>query len=135
MLGRTRRIALLAEGRFAPLDAKSAIGVLRYRPGEVAAVIDGTRAGRPARGGGGGGGVGGSVAVVGGLDEAEARAADTLLIGVAPQGGGLPPAWRAIVRGALERGWDVISGLHEFLADDPELAAAARAGGARVLDL
>src|SRR5262249_19543846 len=132
MLGRTRRIALLAEGRFAPLDAKSAIGVLRYRPGEVAAVIDGTRAGRTAQECVG---VGGNVPVVAGLDEAEARAADTLLIGVAPQGGGLPPAWRAIVRGALERGWDVISGLHEFLADDPELAAAARAGGARVLDL
>jgi uncharacterized NAD-dependent epimerase/dehydratase family protein len=132
MLGRTRRIALLAEGRFAPLDAKTAIGVLRYRTGEVAAVIDSTRAGRTAQACVG---AGGNVPVVAGLDEAEARAADTLLIGVAPQGGALPEAWRAIVRGALERGWDVISGLHEFLADDPEFAGAARTGDARVLDL
>jgi uncharacterized NAD-dependent epimerase/dehydratase family protein len=132
MLGRMRRIALLAEGRFAPLEAKTAIGVLRYRPGEVAAVIDSSRAGRTAQACVG---VGGNVPVVAGLDEAEARAADTLLIGVAPQGGALPSLWRAIVRDALDRGWDVISGLHEFLADDPEFAGAARAGGARVLDV
>jgi len=38
MFGRPRRLALLAEGRFTPLDAKTAVGVLRYRPEEVAAV-------------------------------------------------------------------------------------------------
>ncbi|OGF09172.1 MAG: hypothetical protein A2W00_12275 [Candidatus Eisenbacteria bacterium RBG_16_71_46] len=131
MLGKPRRLAVLAEGSFAPLDAKTAIGVLRYRPAEVAAVIDSTRAGRTAAACVG---VGGTTPVVAGLDEAAALGADALLIGIAPQGGQLPAAWRDTVCGALERGWDVLSGLHVFLGDDPELARRAEAGGARLID-
>ncbi len=132
MFGRPRRLALLAEGRFTPSDAKTAVGVLRYRPDEVAAVIDSTRAGRTA---GACAGVGGDVPVVRDVTAAAALGADSLLIGVAPQGGELPQAWRARVLQALARGWDVLSGLHAFLADDPEFAAAALRGGARILDV
>ena len=131
MLGRDRRLALMAEGLFTPLDAKTAVGVLRYRAREVVAVLDSTRAGATA---GACVGVGGAIPVVRDLAAAAALGADSLLIGVAPQGGELPQAWRATVMDALERGWDVISGLHVFLGDDPELAAAA-ALGARILDL
>ena len=131
MLGRTRRLALLAEGRFTPSDAKTAVGVLRYRPEEVAAVIDSTRAGRTAAECAG---VGGAVAVVDGVAAAAAAGADTLLIGVAPQGGELPAAWRGSVLDALERGWDVLSGLHAFLGDDPAFAAAASRTGAHLYD-
>ena len=60
MLGRPRRLALLAEGRFTPADARTAVGVLRHRPDEVAAVIDSSRAGRTR---GERAGVGGIVAV------------------------------------------------------------------------
>ena len=132
MLGKDRRLALMAEGLFTPIDAKTAVGVLRYRAGEVVAVLDSTRAGATA---GTCVGVGGAIPVVRDLTAAGTLGADTLLIGVAPQGGELPPAWRAAVAEALERGWDVISGLHAFLADDPELAARAAASGARILDL
>ena len=48
MLGRKRRLALLAEDHFTPGEAKTAICVLRYRPEEVVAVIDASRAGRTA---------------------------------------------------------------------------------------
>ena len=44
----SRRIAILAEGHFAPMEAKTAIGVLRYRPEECVAVLDSQRAGRTA---------------------------------------------------------------------------------------
>src|SRR5438132_4721593 len=132
MLGKPRRLAILAEARFTPLDAKTAVGVLRYRPEEVAAVVDSTRAGRTAQACVG---VGGDVPVLTTLEAAAATGADSLLIGVAPQGGELPAGWRALVLQALERGWDVIAGLHAFLADDPELAAAARRGGARFHDV
>lgn len=131
MLGRPRRLALLAEGAFTPTEAKSAVGVLRYRASEVAAVIDSTRAGVTAHAACG---VGGDVPVVRDVAEAAAAGADSLLIGIAPQGGGLPPAARAAVEQALERGWDVLSGLHVFLADDPALAALAAGSGARILD-
>ncbi|HEY6866865.1 MAG TPA: DUF1611 domain-containing protein [Candidatus Eisenbacteria bacterium] len=132
MLGSSRRLALLAEGRFTPLDAKTAVGVLRYRADEVVAVIDSTRAGRTAAACVG---VGGSIPVVADLAGAAVLGAESLLVGVAPQGGELPAAWRATVLGAIERGWDVLSGLHVFLADDPELAARARAREARLLDV
>lgn len=132
MLGKRRRLAVLAEGSFTPLDGKTALGVLRYRPEEVAAVIDSTRAGRTCEACVG---IGGAIPVVADVASAAALGADGLLIGIAPQGGELPAGWRAIVRQALERGWDVLSGLHTFLSDDPELAGLARARGAALLDV
>ena len=132
MLGKRRRLAVLAEGSFTPLDGKTALGVLRYRPEEVAAVIDSTRAGRTCESCVG---IGGATPVVGDVAAAAALGADGLLIGIAPQGGELPAAWRAMVREALERGWDVLSGLHTFLSDDAELAGLARARGASLLDV
>jgi uncharacterized NAD-dependent epimerase/dehydratase family protein len=132
MLGRRRRLAILAEGSFTPLDGKTAVGVLRYRPDEVAAVIDSTRVGRSA---GDCVGVGGLIPVVAGVTDAAALGADSLLIGIAPQGGELPVAWRTTVRAALVRGWDVLSGLHTFLGDDSELAALARERGAKLIDV
>ena len=132
MLGRTRRIALMAEGSFTLLDAKTALGVIRYRPEEVVAVIDSGRAGRTCEDCVG---VGGDIPVVPGLDAAAALGADTLLLGLAPQGGTLPGSWRTVVADALQRGWDVLSGLHVFLADDPELAALAKKHKCALLDV
>ena len=126
------RLALLAEGRFTALDAKTAVGILRYRPADVAAVVDSTRAGSRAQDVVG---AGGDVPVVADLDAAAARGAGALVVGTAPQGGELPAAWRAVVMDALDRGWDVVSGLHEFLGDDPELAALSRAKGGRLIDV
>jgi uncharacterized NAD-dependent epimerase/dehydratase family protein len=131
MLGRGRRLAVLAEGRFTALDAKTAVGILRYRPDQVAAVIDSTRAGRTAADCVG---IGGAVPVVADLEAAAECGADTLLIGIAPQGGELPLPWRKVVGLALARGWDVLAGLHAFLSDDPEFRALAEANGARIVD-
>ena len=132
MLGKKRRIAVMAEGSFTPLDAKTALGVIRYRPDEVVAVIDSVRAGRTSEDCVG---VGGAIPVVTGIEAAAAHDADTLLLGLAPQGGMLPDSWRRVVADALMRGWDVLSGLHMFLSDDPELAALAEAKGCALLDV
>jgi uncharacterized NAD-dependent epimerase/dehydratase family protein len=117
---------------FTVLDAKTALGLLRYRRAEVAAVIDSARAGRTAAECVG---VGGDVPVVADVTAAVRCGADTLVVGVAPVGGGLSAEFRSAVRQALETGWDVIAGLHVFLADDPELAALAGRSGARIHDL
>ncbi len=78
-------------------------------------------------------GLGGSIPVVAAVGDAPG--ANTLLIGIAPPGGKIPPAWRPIVLDAIARRLDVVSGLHDFLCDDPEFAEAARTSGSRLVDV
>jgi uncharacterized NAD-dependent epimerase/dehydratase family protein len=59
---------------------------------------------------------------------------DALLIGIAPTGGRLPDEWRAVILEAIAAGLDVLSGLHTFLGDDPEFAAAAVGRGTAIVD-
>lgn len=60
-----------------------------------------------------------------GLDEALAAGARTLVIGVANRGGFFSPAWKVVLIEALEKGFDIASGLHTLLTDDPDLVEAA----------
>jgi uncharacterized NAD-dependent epimerase/dehydratase family protein len=123
------RIVILTEGKSTPDDAKTATGLLRYRPGDVAAVLDSTRAGKTA---GEVLGTGGDIPIVAKLGAVKA---DTLLIGIAPAGGKLPRPWRAVIREAIARGMDVVSGLHYFLNEDPEFAALAKKHRVRLTDV
>jgi len=110
--------------------AKTAICLLRYKPEEVVAVLDRQQAGRTSQELLG---VGGAIPVVGSLGDAPQ--ANTLLIGIAPPGGKIPPPWRPIVLEAISRGLDVVSGLHDFLKDDPEFASAACKHGVQLIDV
>lgn len=127
-----RRVLILAEGRFSVLDAKTAACVIRYAPGDVVGVLDSTTATRTVDQILG---FGPPLPIVATLEEGLALGPDTFLIGVAPRGGALPPAWRDLVARALEAGLTVVSGLHTFLGDDPELARIAARSGARIVDL
>src|SRR5438128_156387 len=126
------KVAILAEGQFARATAKTAIGVLRYAPFEVVAVVDSTRAGKDAAECVG---VGRGVPVVAGVAEAIARGATVLLIGTAAAGGRIPDGYRSQLTRALEHGVEVWNGLHERVFADPDLAAAAERGGAKVREL
>jgi uncharacterized NAD-dependent epimerase/dehydratase family protein len=126
------KVAILAEGQFAPATAKTAIGVLRYAPFEVVAVVDSTRAGKDAADCVG---VGKGVPVVASVDDAIARGATVVLIGTAAAGGRIPDGYRAALARALERGVEVWNGLHERVLADPRLGAAAKRGGANVREL
>jgi uncharacterized NAD-dependent epimerase/dehydratase family protein len=125
-------VAILAEGRFSTAHAKTAIGVLRYAPFPVVAVVDSTRAGATA---GSCVGVGGDVPVVASIDEALARGATIVLVGTAAAGGRIADADRPHLATALERGAEVWNGLHERVLTDPVLAAAAARGHGRVREL
>jgi D-glutamate N-acetyltransferase len=125
-----RRLVILTQGYARSLKAKTAVSLLRYRPRRVVAVLDPDEAGRNARDVFG---VGGDIPVVGSLDQA--TDADTLLIGVATAGGVLPQPMRATILDAIERGFNVESGLHTFLSDDPELSQAAHAAGVTLNDV
>ena len=127
-----RRYAILAPGHFGD-DAKTANGVIQYSPDDVAAVIDPQCAGRRVR----------DVQphlrrdapIVANLAEAMPYDPTALLIGTAPKGGALPASWRSEVLAALDRGLDVVSGLHDMLGDDPEFAAVAAKRGATIWDV
>lgn len=127
-----RRFATLVEGAQSALEPKTAAALARYRPECLAAVVDATRAGRTAEEVLG---AGGKVPVVADLEGARRAGANALLVGLAPVGGRLPEPWRPWVLEALSRKWEVWSGLHTLLADDPEFRAAARASGAELVDL
>ncbi len=57
------------------------------------------------------------------------------VIGLAPDGGRLPDEARAVVAEALRHGLNVDSGLHDFLSNDPTIAALARDKGLRIRDV
>ena len=126
------KVAILAEGQFAPRTAKTAIGVLRYAPYPVVAVVDSTKAGTVASDHVG---VGAGVPIVATVDDAIALGADVLLIGTAAPGGEIAAAFRPHLARALERGIAVWNGLHERVLADPTLAAAAKRGNAMVREL
>jgi len=123
-------VAVLAHERF-PDRAKTAVGVLRYADYDVTAVLDRDRAGD-------------RVAdhlpdvqdapIVAGIEDVP-DPIDALVIGIAPIGGDFDESWRPDVRGAIERGCDVLSGLHYFLTEDDEFAALADDHGVELRDL
>ncbi len=71
------------------------------------------------------------------LTIAEARDAGvgSLVIGVAPVGGVIPDSWLRVLCEAAAAGIDIVCGLHIRLANFPEIAAAAAASGARLVDV
>ena len=128
-----RRYAILTEGYLTDRHAKTAHGVMQYGRDEVVAVIDSAYAGKDA-------GdlmphLGRSAPIVASMAEALAHDPTSLLLGVATAGGVVPPAFRTEIFTALDAGLEVVSGLHQFLADDEAIVARARARGAALWDV
>ena len=69
------------------------------------------------------------------LTEAKAAGAKTLVIGVANRGGVISQAWKKVLVTALEEGFDLASGLHNLLRDEPDLVAVAEATGRSLHDV
>src|SRR5579863_8273434 len=67
--------------------------------------------------------------------EAYALGARSLVIGVAPDGGAIPPSWYPTLFAATEAGLDIVSGLHTRLASIAGLATAAQLAGTRLEDI
>jgi uncharacterized NAD-dependent epimerase/dehydratase family protein len=128
-----RRYAILAPSLFATRSAKTAHGAIAYSADPTVAVIDASQAGKRVRDA-----VpylDSDVPVVASLEEALTYDPTSLLVGVAPAGGALPPDWRSAILRALDAGLEIVSGLHEFLGEDAEFAAAAARNGTRIWDV
>lgn len=105
------------------LAAKSAVGVLQWRPelcvGQVR--LDGCRAELDLP--------------VMSVEEGATAGARTLIIGVANAGGTIPGHWVETFAGALRAGLDLANGLHDRLRDIPDLVALAAANGCHLQDV
>ena len=69
------------------------------------------------------------------ISEAKAAGAKTLVIGAANRGGVISKSWIAVMKEAIEAGMDVASGLHDLLAEVPELVEAAERHGTKLIDV
>jgi uncharacterized NAD-dependent epimerase/dehydratase family protein len=122
----SERLVILAEGFSGdPHYGKTARGVLAYGERPVVALVDSTRAGEEQ----------GGVPIVGAVADALDLRPTTALVGVATAGGRFPPAWRELLKDAIRAGLHVENGLHQFLADDAELAGLAAEHGVELRDL
>jgi uncharacterized NAD-dependent epimerase/dehydratase family protein len=128
---------VICDGYFDTPVGKTAHGLVRgtdrYR---VVGVIDSANAGRDAGEVLDGKPVG--IPVYPSLGEAMAslpEKPDYLVLGMATDGGVLPSEVRPALVEALRLGIGVDSGLHQRLGEDPELAAAAEAGGVVIRDI
>jgi uncharacterized NAD-dependent epimerase/dehydratase family protein len=129
----SERLAIFAEGLFEQHSGKTAHGVIRYGTREVVCVIDSSQAGRTAvdvepfclR----------PAPIVASVREAIDMGATTLLIGVAPTGGKLDPAWRPALLEAIDAGLNLEAGLHTELSADEELRDAAARADVQLRDL
>jgi uncharacterized NAD-dependent epimerase/dehydratase family protein len=106
---------------------------MRFRPEQIAVVIDSPYAGRrvvdvvpslPCE-----------ATIVSRVEEALAYRPTSLLIGVATHGGALPPHLRPFVLQAIDAGLEIVNGLHQFLREDDEFVEHARRSGARLWDV
>ncbi|MGH7674189.1 MAG: DUF1611 domain-containing protein [Gemmatimonadales bacterium] len=125
------RFLIIADGEFGPLTSKTANSCIRYFPERIVAVLDRDQGGKTVQEILG---FGGAIPVVDDFAQGLALGATAVLIGIAPRGGRLPPAWRGWLHTAIARGLEIWSGLHTFIGDDPELGPFARARGVRILD-
>jgi uncharacterized NAD-dependent epimerase/dehydratase family protein len=125
------------EGQFGEQDGKTANGLVRHSEKyEILSVIDSLRAGADA--GTFLDGTSSGIPVLASLAECIAHAGrvpDYLICGVAPADGLLSNDQRIVLLDGIARGMHIINGLHEFLNDDAEFAAAAVIAGVTITDV
>lgn len=128
-----------ADGAFNTPEGKTAHGLVRFTERyDVVGVIDHIYAGQDA--GNILDGNSSGIPVFATLDDAMTglrpeNLPQTLVVGLAPDGGRLPPEAKETLKAALERGMNIDSGLHDFLHKDETLMAIAEKNGCRVRDI
>jgi uncharacterized NAD-dependent epimerase/dehydratase family protein len=125
------------EANFGAIDGKTANGLVRHSElYEIVSVIDSEKAGLDA------GEVLGDgpndIPICRDLGDVLTQAGgvpDFFIFGMAPSSGMLSTRERGLLLDAIDLGMNVVNGLHEFLNDDPEFAAASAANNVVILDV
>ncbi len=138
--GDKKRVAtaiVYCEGNFGAIDGKTANGLVRHSEQyEILSVIDSEKIGLDA-----GVALGEEpkgIPICRNLADALADAGaipDYFIYGMAPASGMLSTLERNLILEAIDLGMNVVNGLHEFLNDDPEFAAASAARNVEILDV
>jgi uncharacterized NAD-dependent epimerase/dehydratase family protein len=125
---------ILAEGVYSTTYGKTANGLIRYsKRYRIVSVIDSKYAGKDA-GAVLTGRING-IPIISTISEARKTGADTIIVGAATDGGFLPKEYRPFIAEALRAGMDVVSGLHEFISDDPEFSRIAKGSKSSIIDV
>lgn len=131
------KAVIYCEGLFGQLDGKTANGLIRHSEKyDILSVIDSTRAGEDT--GRVLDGAPNGIPVLASLDESIAQAGfvpDTLIFGMAPTDGLLTADHRTVLLDGIDRGMNLVNGLHEYLNDDAEFVAAALVAGVTIVDV
>jgi uncharacterized NAD-dependent epimerase/dehydratase family protein len=128
------------EGAFGTTNGKTAHGLVRRtRRYRVVSVVDSRNARRDAGevldGRPNGIKVHSSVEAAHAGAQATGTPATHLVIGLAPDGGRLPPSARKDVLAAIDLGLNIDCGLHDFLSEDEEIAGLAAQVGVQLRDI
>lgn len=135
---RPRPTAIIyCEENFGAIDGKTANGLVRHSEKyEILSVIDSEKVGQDA--GVVLGDAPNGVPIYRDLSDAlkhTDQMPDFFIFGVAPSSGMMSTQERRIVLKAIHLGLNIINGLHEFLNDDPEFAAASAHNNVIILDI
>ncbi|DAC72223.1 MAG TPA: DUF1611 domain-containing protein [Thermoplasmata archaeon] len=129
------RAMVYADRLYSCADGKTAHGLVRHSkkfnivcvvdstlpPGDAAEFLDPTKKGIP---------------LLNNLDDAFATTnPDTFIIGAVSEGGVLPEGYDKAVDWALSKGLNVVSGLHQFLSDDPRFIKRAKEHQCTITDV
>lgn len=128
---------IYCEANFGAIDGKTANGLVRYSEKyKILSVIDSEQAGLDS------GVVLGekpnAIPICRNLTDALKHAGevpDYYIFGMAPASGMLSSHERGLVLEAMDRGMNIVNGLHEFLNDDPVFATASAARHVTILDV
>ena len=133
----TLTAVVYCEANFGKLDGKTANGLIRHSEKyKILSVIDSEKAGldagmvldaKP-----------NEIPICFDLDDALTRTdviPDYFIFGMAPASGMLSTQERELVLKAMSLGMNIVNGLHEFLNEDPEFAAAAATAEVHILDI
>jgi uncharacterized NAD-dependent epimerase/dehydratase family protein len=134
---RSATAIVYCEANFGGIDGKTANGLVRHSEKyEILSIIDSEKAGLDA------GAVlddePNGIPVCRDLDDAlenAGRIPDYFIFGIAPATGMLSPFERGLLLRAIEVGMNIVNGLHEFLNDDPEFAAACARSNVVIRDV
>ena len=128
------------EGAFNTPNGKTAHGLVRFtRRYRVISVVDSRYAGQDA--GEVLDGKAKQIPIFGSLEQAVKEAdshthpATHFVVGLAPDGGRLPPEARQDVKKAVSYGLDVDCGLHDYLSEDPKMIKLAAQFGVKIRDI